>query len=121
MTFACGARPEMRVGPRAVVTWDPGAGKGKKADELVVAARAGGRHGCTRAYAIEAAARVGVDVAIDRAGIGEGGVADVDAGVDDAGDDSLALRTNATDGAAVPDVVGIHPRRAGVGQGLEIL
>ena len=46
-------------------------------------------------------------------------MADVDAGVDDAGHDPLALRADAADGAAVPDVVRVHPRRTGVGQRLE--
>jgi hypothetical protein len=81
------------------VVIDADAGEVVLADELVVAAGAGSGHRRAGAHAVEAAAWVGVDVAVDRTGVGEGGVADVDAGVDDAGDDPLALRAHAADGA----------------------
>src|SRR5918992_3919934 len=84
-------------------------------DQLVVAQRARGWWRSRGADAVEAAARILVDIAVDGPDTGEGRMVDVDPGIDDAGHDPLALRSRTGDGAAVPDLVGVHPCRAAVG------
>ena len=79
------------------------------ADQLVGAARLP-----CRTQAVLLAARIGVHIAV-AAGRGERGVSRIDAAVDHADDDALALRRSHAVNLAVPQFVGADPLRTRVG------